>query len=484
MYLGLDLGTSGVKALLIDENLSIIGSGNGTLDISRPHSGWSEQDPLHWIKATEDAVQALKTTHVKALAAVKGIGLSGQMHGATLLDSSDQVLRPCILWNDTRSHAEATELDSDPRFRALTGNIVFPGFTAPKIAWVRNNEPQIFNKIRRVLLPKDYLRLWLTGEYVSEMSDASGTSWLDVGKRAWSPDLLAATGLELGHMPSLVEGTDVSGMLKPDLASSWGMDNNVVVAGGAGDNAASACGMGTVGEGHAFISLGTSGVLFAANNSYLPNPESAVHTFCHALPDTWHQMGVILSASDALNWYAGITSRKPAELTAELGDELRTPSGVTFLPYLSGERTPLNDSAIRGALYGLEHASDRATLTQAVLEGVAFAFLDCLHALATAGTKLERVTAVGGGSRSTYWLKAIATALDIPVDVPADGDFGAAFGAARLGLIAAENANPRNICTMPATDHTIEPDTKLTAAFDAAYNRYHALYPALKGVQS
>jgi xylulokinase len=484
MYLGLDLGTSGVKALLIDDEQRIIASGNGTLDVTRPHSGWSEQDPEHWIRATEQAVQELRTNHGKELAAVKGIGLSGQMHGATLLDAADQVLRPCMLWNDTRSHQEASKLDADPRFRALTGNIVFPGFTAPKVAWVRNNEPDIFSRTRHILLPKDYLRLWLTGEYVSEMSDAAGTSWLDVGKRAWSEELLAATELSLDHMPSLVEGTDISGTLKPDIASRWGMNGNVVVAGGAGDNAASACGMGTVGEGHAFISLGTSGVLFAANNAYLPNPESAVHTFCHALPDTWHQMGVILSATDALNWYAGITSRTAAELTKELGPDLRAPSAVTFLPYLSGERTPLNDSTIRGSFHGLEHASDRLALTQAVLEGVAFAFRDCSRALAAAGTKLERVTAVGGGSRSTYWLKTIATALNIPVDVPADGDFGAAFGAARLGLIAAEQANPRDICIAPSTDSTIEPETKLIAQFDAAYHHYHNLYPALKGVQS
>ncbi len=484
MYLGLDLGTSGVKALLIDEQQSVIASGTGTLDISRPHSGWSEQDPSHWIKATGDAIAALKSTHGKELAAVKGIGLSGQMHGATLLDADDRVLRPCILWNDTRSHEEAAVLDGNPIFRALSGNIVFPGFTAPKIVWVRNNEPDIFAKLRRVLLPKDYLRLWLTGEHVSEMSDAAGTSWLDVGKRAWSPELLAASGLDARSMPSLVEGTEVSGKLKAELAALWGMGTSVVVAGGAGDNAASACGMGTVAEGHAFVSLGTSGVLFAANSAYLPNPESAVHTFCHALPNTWHQMGVILSATDALNWYARIASRQPAELTGELGDQLRAPSGVTFLPYLSGERTPLNDSSIRGSFHGLEHASDRAALTQAVLEGVAFAFRDCLHALAAAGTKLERVTAVGGGSRSTYWLKAIATALNIPVDVPADGDFGAAFGAARLGLIAAESADPREICAAPATDYTIEPETGLSHAFDTAYDRYHNLYPALKGVQS
>jgi xylulokinase len=239
--------------------------------------------------------------------------------------------------------------------------------------------------------------------------------------------------------------------------------------------------MGTVGEGHAFVSLGTSGVLFAANAAYLPNPESAVHTFCHALPDTWHQMGVILSATDSLNWLSDITGRDAANLTGELGDELKPPTGVTFLPYLSGERTPYNDSAIRGAFAGLEHESGRPALTQAVLEGVAFAFRDSLEALTRAGTTLERVTAIGGGSRSRYWLKAIATALGIPVDIPADGDFGAAFGAARLGLIAAAGADPFAVCTAPETEATVEPDAGLGAAFAEAYGRYKALYPAIRG---
>jgi xylulokinase len=480
MYLGLDLGTSGVKALIIDEQQAIVGSAHGELDLSRPHPGWSEQDPAHWIRATEEAVGVLRAAHPQALAAVKGIGLSGQMHGATLLDAADEVLRPCILWNDTRSFAEAAKLDADPRFRAITGNIVFPGFTAPKLAWVRNNEPEIFAKVRKVLLPKDYLRLWLTGEHVSEMSDASGTAWLDVAARRWSGELLTATELDESHMPSLVEGTDRAGMLKPEIASRWGIAGPVFVAGGAGDNAASACGMGTVGEGHAFVSIGTSGVLFAANAAYLPNPESAVHAFCHALPQTWHQMGVILSATDSLNWLSDVTGRSAADLTGELGDTLRPPSGVAFLPYLSGERTPHNDAAIRGAFAGLGHESGRAAMTQAVLEGVAFAFRDCLEALKKAGTALDRVTAIGGGSRSGYWLKAIATALGLPVDIPAEGDFGAAFGAARLGLIAAEGADPVAICSAPATSHSVDPDRGLTTAYEAAYRRYRELYPAVK----
>jgi xylulokinase len=480
MYLGLDLGTSGVKAMLIDGNQKIIGSAHGDLDVSRPHPGWSEQDPAHWIRASEEAIAGLKAAHPKELAAVRGIGLSGQMHGATLLDADDKVLRPCILWNDTRSYHEAAALDSDPRFRALTGNIVFPGFTAPKLAWVAKNEPEIFARVRWVLLPKDYLRLWLTGEHMSEMSDSAGTSWLDTGKRKWSSELLAATNLDEKQMPTLVEGTEVAGKLRGELASKWGITGDVVVAGGAGDNAASACGMGTVSHGAAFVSLGTSGVLFAANGSYLPKPESAVHAFCHALPNTWHQMGVILSATDALNWHSHVTGKSAAELTTELGDTLKAPTSVTFLPYLSGERTPHNDATIRGAFIGLGHESGRAVLTQAVLEGVSFAIRDNLEALRSAGTDIARVTAIGGGSRSRYWLASIATALGVPVDLPADGDFGAAFGAARLGLIAATGADPVAVCTPPQTAGTIEPVASLTDAYADAYKRYRAVYPAIK----
>ena len=480
MYLGLDLGTSGVKALLIDDEQKIIGSASGATDVSRPHPGWSEQDPAAWVRATEEAVAGLKAAHPKELAAVRGIGLSGHMHGATLIDADDRVLRPCILWNDTRSYHQAARLDADPQFRALTGNIVFPGFTAPKLAWVAENEPEIFARVAKVLLPKDYLRLWLTGEHISEMSDSAGTSWLDTGKRAWSEALLAATGMKLSQMPSLIEGTEAGGTLKPEIAARWGMGAGVVIAGGAGDNAASACGMGTVGEGHAFVSLGTSGVLFAANASYLPNPASAVHAFCHALPNTWHQMGVILSATDALNWHAGVTGKSAADLTKELGDTLKAPTGVTFLPYLSGERTPHNDATIRGVFAGLSHESSRVVLTQAVLEGVSFAIRDSLEALKSAGTTLSRVTAIGGGSRSRYWLRSIATALNLPVDVPADGDFGAAFGAARLGLVAATGKDPLSVFTPPATAETIEPDTALREAYEAAYERYRRLYPAIR----
>ncbi|TNC50831.1 xylulokinase [Rubellimicrobium rubrum] len=477
MYIGLDLGTSGLKGVLIDETQAIRAEATAPLDVSRPHDGWSEQDPAAWLAAADRVMQDLRA---KAdLSGVRGIGLSGHMHGATLLDAGHQVLRPCILWNDTRSHKEAAALDADPRFRAVTGNIVFPGFTAPKLAWVCNNELDLFAKVALVLLPKDYLRLWLTGEAVAEMSDAAGTSWLDTGRRDWDDGLLEATHLTRSNMPRLVEGCEVSGTLRPELASQWGLQQGVVVAGGGGDNAASAVGVGVVRAGDAFVSLGTSGVLFAASDAYQPDAASAVHTFCHALPGTWHQMGVILAAADALNWYAGLVDRKASDLTGELGD-LREPGRTLFLPYLGGERTPHNDAAVRGSFLHLDHATDRTALTRAVLEGITHAFRDSFDALVSTGTRIDRLIAVGGGSRSEYWVKAIATSLGLPIEIPVAGDFGGAFGAARLGMMAATGAGAE-IATAPQMARTVDPDPTLTPAFAEAHARYRDAYLALKG---
>ena len=478
MYIGLDLGTSGLKGILISEEQAVVAEATAPLTVQRPYPGWSEQLPADWIAAAETVLDALAAAH--DLSGVRGIGLSGHMHGATLLDSGDQVLRPCILWNDTRSAVEAAELDDDPMFRRISGNIVFPGFTAPKLMWVRNHEPALWDKVAKVLLPKDYLRLWLTGEYAAEMSDAAGTSWLDTGARDWSDDLLAATGLARSHMPRLVEGSDVSGLMRAALAGRWGFGAGVVVAGGGGDNAASGVGVGVVRAGEAFVSLGTSGVLFAANDGYQPDPATAVHTFCHALPGTWHQMGVILAATDALNWYAGLVGQTAGALTGDLG-ALQSPGKGVFLPYLGGERTPLNDAHIRGAFLGLEHATDRAAGTRAVLEGVTFAIRDCRDALAATGTSLKRLIAVGGGSKSDYWLAAIATALNIPVSVPVAGDFGGAFGAARLGMMAATGAGAE-IATLPPIAREIDPVATLSAAYDAGHARYRAAQKAIQNL--
>lgn len=475
MYIGLDLGTSGLKGILIDDNQNVRAEATAPLTVQRPHDGWSEQSPADWIAAAESVMTQLGA---HGLAGVKAIGLSGHMHGATLIDAADNVLRPCILWNDTRSFAEAARLDADPQFRKISGNIVFPGFTAPKLDWVRAHEPALWAKVAKILLPKDYLRLWLIGDHVAEMSDAAGTSWLDTGARDWSDELLAATGLRRDQMPRLVEGSAVSGTLRRALAERWGLPAGVVVAGGGGDNAASGVGVGVVRAGEAFVSLGTSGVLFAANDGYQPDPASAVHTFCHAMPNTWHQMGVILAATDALNWYANLVGQNAATLTGELGN-LQPPGKSTFLPYLGGERTPLNSATIRGAFTGLEHATDRQAGTRAVLEGVTFAIRDCRDALAATGTSLNHLLAVGGGSRSDYWLRTIATALNCPVSVPAAGDFGGAFGAARLALMAATGAGAE-IATLPPIARVVEPDPSLKDAFDAGHARYLAAQTAIR----
>lgn len=481
-YLGIDVGTSGVKSLLIGADGEAIGEANAPLALSRPAPGFSEQNPEDWFQATLQSVDALAAAHPDEIAATRGIGLSGQMHGATLLDAEGQVLRPAILWNDTRSAAECAEIEAaEPRTREIAGNIAMPGFTAPKIQWVRNHEPEIHARIDKVLLPKDYVRFRICGEFVSDMSDAAGTLWLDVAKRDWSDGLLAATGLGRANMPSLVEGTEVSGTLGAELAARWGMATPPPIAGGGGDNAASACGIGALSAGEGFVSLGTSGVLFVANDTFSPNTEGAVHAFCHAVPGVWHQMGVILSATDSLNWLASVTGKEPQALSAAAEAGFEGPVTELFLPYLSGERTPHNDAAARGAFAGLSHLSDPARLAQAVMEGVAFAVRDCQRVLADAGTGISTLLAVGGGSRSSLWLKLIATNLDTEILVPADGDFGAAYGAARLGLCAAEAADPTDVMTMPPIARTVQPDPSLSDAYAKSYARYRALYPAIKG---
>jgi xylulokinase len=478
MYVGLDIGTSSLKAVLVDDRQRIVASQSAALSVERPHHGWSEQDAGAWWRACETVLDGLAASHRTAMAAVKGIGLSGQMHGATLLDAADRPLRPCILWNDGRSEAEAHEL-SDASER-LTGNIAMPGFTAPKLLWVKRHEPEIFSKTRTVLLPKDYVRLKLTGDKASDMSDSAGTLWLSTEKRDWSDEMLALTDLSRENMPKLHEGSAATGTLRAELAARWGMPAKVAVAGGGGDNAASACGVGAVAPGTGFISIGTSGVIFVTSDRYRANPAGAVHAFCHAVPRTWHQMGVALSSAGSLDWLAHILGASPGDLVAGLGERPKGPSPILFLPYLSGERTPHNDVAIRGAFVGLDQAHGRQELVQAVLDGVAFAFKDCFDVLTMPLAAPKRLIAVGGGSRSRYWLSVIATVLGIPIAVPADGDFGAAFGAARLGLCAAENADPFTVCGPPEIRETIEPIAGLAEEYGAAHAAYCDLYPALK----
>ncbi|MBE0414201.1 xylulokinase [Yoonia sp.] len=481
MYLGLDLGTSGLKVILTDVAGRVLDTVEMHYANPHPQQGWSEQDPADWVTACGAALDALHTRNPDAVAALRGIGLSGQMHGATILDAADQVLRPCILWNDTRAAAQAAWLDAQPGIHAITGNIVFPGFTAPKLLWLKEHEPETFEKVAKVLLPKDYLRLWLTGEHVGDMSDSAGTSWLDVGARDWSDVALSAGDMRRDQMPALCEGTAVSGHLRDALRQRWGIAGPVVVAGGGGDNAAAACGAGCFAEGQGFVSLGTSGVLLAAKDRFTPDAESAVHTFCHAVPDRWYQMGVILAATDCMNWLSRQLGQTPADLTGALPDHISGPSTLTFLPYLSGERTPHNNAQVRGAFVGLDIAHTPVDLTQAVVEGVSFALRDCLAALNGTGTDLSAVIAMGGGARSRYWLETLATVLNLPLSIPAGGEFGAALGAARLGIAADTGAPVAEIMTQPAIAQTIDPRADLQDRYAAGWERYRALYPALAG---
>lgn len=480
MFIGIDIGTSAVKTVLVDEAQRIVGTTSRSIEVSRPAPGFSEQDPGAWISAVFDTLDALKADHPAALAAVEDIGLSGQMHGATLLGADHQPLRPCILWNDGRSAAECRQLEERwPDLRAVTGNKAMPGFTAPKLVWVAAHEPDIFARTRLVLLPKAYVRLVLTGEAIEDMSDASGTLWLDVARRDWSDAGLAATGLSRAQMPALVEGSAPAGRLRADLAARWGMRGRPVVAGGAGDNAAGAVGLGAIRPGGAFVSLGTSGVLWATTDRFSPNPARAVHAFCHAVPDVWHQMGVILSAASCLSWAAGVLGASEGELLAPLGEKPSAPSPIRFLPYLSGERTPHDNAAVRGAFLGLAHETGRDLMVQAVLEGVAFAFADCRDALADAGTRIDSADVIGGGSRSRFWIQILANVLGIPLSRLAEGETGGAFGAARLGRLAATGEAPAIVCTPPVRIETVEPDRSLASAYTDALQTWRSLYRAV-----
>jgi len=480
MFLGVDFGTSSVKALLVDGEQRVVGSASRALGISRPAPGHSEQDPEDWWRALLDVVDRLHAGHPAAVGAVQAIGLSGQMHGAVLLDAKGAVLRPCILWNDVRAAEECREFErAFPESRAVTGNLAMPGFTAPKLLWVRKHEPALFARVAHVLLPKAWVRFRMTGQRIEDMSDASGSLWLDVGARDWSDAALAATGLSRSAMPRLAEGSALAGTLCRDLAARWGMSGPPLLAGGAGDNAAGAVGLGAIRPGSAFVSLGTSGVLWATTDRFVPYPEAAVHAFCHALPGTWHQMGVTLSAAASLAWWAGVAGRMEAELLAEM-PEPRAPSPALFLPYLSGERTPHNDGVIRGAFAGLTHDLDRGGLTQAVLEGVAFSFRDCLDALAASGTRVAEADVIGGGSRSRAWVAIIASALGIPLHRVAEGEHGGAFGAARLARLAVTGEEPAAVCKPPERVETVLPDPALSDAYARRLPRYRALYAALR----
>ena len=484
MYIGIDLGTSGVKAILLNEQGDVVASQTEKLTVSRPHPLWSEQDPEQWWLATDRAIKALAQQH--SLSAVKALGIAGQMHGATLLDKQQKVLRPAILWNDGRCAQECEILENQiPESREITGNLMMPGFTAPKLLWIQRHEPEVFRQVDKVLRPKDYLRLRRTGEFASDMSDAAGTMWLDVAKRDWSDVMLAACHLSRAHMPALFEGSEVTGTLLPAVAQSWGMSEIPVVAGG-GDNAAGAVGVGMMNAGQAMLSLGTSGVYFAVSDGFLSTPESAVHSFCHALPEKWPLMSVMLSAASCLDWAAkltGMASVPALIVAAQQADEQAEP--VWFLPYLSGERTPHNNPQAKGVFFGLTHQHGPAELARAVLEGVGFALADGMDVVHACGVKPASITLIGGGARSEYWRQMLSDISGLQLDYRTGGDVGPALGAARLAQIAMNTDKPLStLLPQLALEQAHYPDAERHALYQQRRETFRRIYQQLLPLMS
>ncbi len=466
---GLDIGTSGVKGIALDEDGTVVARAEVGYGLSTPRPGWAEQDPEDWWRATQEVLATLGGSP-------SGIGLSGQMHGLVALDEADEVLRPAILWNDQRTAAEVAEIERRlgvERLIELTGNRALTGFTAPKLLWLAQHEPDVHARIAHVLLPKDYVRLRLTGEHAIDVADASGTLWLDVGARDWSDEVLRALEVDRAWLPRLLESPEVSGTTR----------DGIPVAAGAGDQAAGALGVGVVRPGEALsVVLGTSGVVFAATEDFAPDPEGRVHAFCHAVPGAWHTMGVMLSAAGSLRWLRD-TVAPGTDFGALVGEASAWApgcEGLTFLPYLAGERTPHADPDARGAFTGLSLRHDRGGLVRAVLEGVAFGLRDSLDLVGSAG--VGRVS--GGGARSDEWLRIVASVLELPLERTA-ADEGAAYGAALLGGVAAgvwSDAGEAVAATVRPSGARIEPVAEWVEPYREAHARFRALYPALHGL--
>jgi xylulokinase len=479
VFLGLDIGTSGVKAAIVNETGKLVAQSSAPLQVSRPKKYWSEQDPGEWWNATNKAVALLESS---LRAKIQAVGLSGQMHGAVLLNDALKPLRPAILWNDGRSTNECSYLETNCRdLREISGNAAMPGFTAPKLLWVRRHEPKIFERLEKVILPKDFIRLLMTGEVATDVSDAAGTLWLDTSKREWSEVLLDACGLALSQMPSLFEGTEITGTLLPEVAARWGMQR-VPVVGGGGDNAAAAAGLGVVQEDKGLLSLGTSGTIFLPTKRFAANPSGGVHAFCHCVPNMWHLMSVHLSAASCLAWLANLVGLEIDELLAGAQRYGPARDGELFLPYLSGERTPHNDSQIRSAFIGLGHETGPDQLAASVLEGVAFAFRDGMDALSATGTPVESLTIAGGGARSEYWGKILASAIDKPLHYLEGSEIGPALGAAKLAMAGTTDLSLDQIFTRPRVKNIIEPCPKLQNRMSSNLEHFRRAYPALKAI--
>ena len=471
---GLDVGTTGVKAIAVSSDGAVLATATRGYLLSTPKPGWAEQDPDDWWEAAFAAL-----AEVAAGRTIAGIGLSGQMHGLVVLDTDGRVIRPAILWNDQRTAAECAEIEErvgPERLLALTGNRALTGFTAPKLLWLRRHEPDAYGRIARVMLPKDYVRLRLVGEHATDVADASGTLLFDVRQRRWSGEVLEGLEIPADWVPAALESTGLSGRTADGLP----------VAAGAGDQAAGALGVGVDRPGPLSVVLGTSGVVFAALPAFAADPDGRVHSFCHAVPDGWHAMGVMLSAAGSLGWLREVVApgEPPDEVVAEAEPWPPGVEGLTFLPYLAGERTPHVDPAARAAFAGLSLRHDRGALVRAVLEGVAFGLRDSLELLRAIGVEPESARVSGGGARSELWLRIVASVLELPLERTA-AEEGAAFGAALLGGVAAgvfADVQEAVAATVRVRD-TIEPEPEWIEPYAHAYRRFRSLYPALRPLE-
>ena len=484
-FIGIDLGTSAMKLLLTDEKGVIHNSTAKEYPLLFPHPGWSEQDPREWWNACIAGLRDLLAGFDAG--AVAGIGIGGQMHGLVTLDAQDKVIRNAILWNDGRTEKETAWLNTEigkEKLSALTANIAFAGFTAPKLLWMRKNEPENFARIAKIMLPKDYLAYMLTGVHACDYSDASGMLLLDVARKRWSKEMLEICGVKESQMPKLFESFEVIGTLKPEVASALGLPASVKVVAGAGDNAAAAVGTGVVGEGGCNISLGTSGTIFISSKNFGVDPHNALHAFAHA-DGGFHLMGCMLSAASCNSWLCDKilhTSDYAAEQEG-ITDEKLGRNPVFFLPYLMGERSPINDVNARGTFTGITMNTSRTDLVQSVLEGVAFAIRDSFEVAKSLGLNIERSKICGGGAKSPLWRKIMANVLGIPLEM-VKTEQGPGYGAAMLAMVGCgvfESVQAAADALVEVSSVT-EPDPALTALYDAQYRKYKKIYPALRDV--
>lgn len=494
ILLGVDVGTTGSKAVLIADTGAVLAEHTTEYPMFTPRPGWAEQDPEDWWQATIASIRAVLGRSGVRPDSVQGIGLTGQMHGLVLLDENDRVLRPCIMWNDQRTAkqcGEITQLVGIDRLIQITGKPALTGFTAGKILWVRENEPDVYSKARRVQLPKDYVRLRLTGEYAIDVADASGTNLLDTGRRVWSDEVAGLLGIPLAWLPPVFECHEVVGRISKEAGAKTGLVPGTPAVAGAGDQAAQAIGTGIADEGVASVTIGTSGVVFAATNSYRLDKTGRMHAYCHAAPDRWHLMGVMLSAGGSLRWYRDTLCEPEKRLASESGRDAydimtdaaaRVPAGsegLLFLPYLSGERCPYPDPNARGVYFGLSLRHSKPHLTRATIEGVTFGLRDSLELLRELGVACGRIRVSGGGSRSAFWRQVMADVFNAEI-VTVNVTQGAAYGAALLaGVGAGLFSDVAEAGTLVHETGTVAPGPD-RARYDDYYRRYHALYPLLK----